>query len=39
MAALYRQARKLAPRPCGDAMYRAAAIAAALLLLATAAIF
>jgi hypothetical protein len=38
MAALYRRSRKRAPQPRGDAMYRAAALAAALLVLATAAI-
>ncbi len=38
MSALYRQIQKRAPRPRGDAMYRAAAVAAALMVLATAAI-
>ena len=38
MSALYMQLQKRAPRPRGDSMYRAAAVAAALLLLATAAI-
>ena len=37
MSAFYKQARKRAPLPRGDAMYRAAAVAAALMVLATAA--